>query len=152
MARLDHSQKRELCWLIAAREATPKILEHFLGKYSIEISAQQVYSYKNGLNSKDWPKLIADFRAQYDAAVEECHFSSKRNRLNALYHAYLKADEKGDQRAMVMAVAQAQKEMEGTKVELTGKDGKDFSFNINIGPPPEQRQVGPPVKVLQLVE
>lgn len=52
---------------------------------------------------------------------------------------------------MVMAIAQAQKEMEGTKVQLTGKDGEDFSFNINIGPPPDQqdpKQVGPVLKLI----
>jgi len=148
MARLDLAQKRELCWLIAGRMSTHKILDHFLEKYSIEILPGQIYQYKNGLNSNKWPKLIEEFRAKYDAAVEECHFSSKRNRLNALYKAYEIAESKEDAKGMVMAVAQAQKEMEGTKIQLTGKDGEEFSFNINIGPPPQPKEVAPPLKVL----
>ena len=154
MARLEESQKRELCYLIAARMSTFKILEHFLKKYSIEVTPQQVYCYKNGTGtSKKWSKFIADSRVKYDAAVEECHFSSKRNRMNAIYKAYKVAKKKKDAKGMVMAVAQAQKEMEGTKLQITGKDGEDFSFNINIGPPPTQDQetqkkVGPTLTLL----
>ncbi len=146
MARLNEVQKRELCWLIAGRMPTIHIIEHFLENHELEISPQQVYSYKNGLNAKKWVELIKDSRIQYDAAVEECYFSSKRNRMNALYTAYLVAEDKKDAKGMVMAVAQAHKEMEGTKVRLTDKDGEDFQFNINIGPPPEEqkpKQVGP---------
>jgi len=151
VARLNEAQKRELCWFIAARKTTAEIAQHFLEKYSIEVTPQQVYSYKNGLNSKKWPKLIEEMRDRYDRAVDECHFSSKRNRLDALLKAYEVAEGKGDARGMVMAVAQAQKEMEGTKLQITGKNGEDFQFNINIGPPPEDqkpREVAPPVRLI----
>ena len=149
MAALDNGQKRELCWLIASRLPAGKIVAHFLEKYSIEVSRLQVSQYKTGKNSKKWVNLIEQFREEYDAAVAECHFSSKRNRLNALYKAYEVAELKKDAKGMVMAVAQAQKEMEGTKIQLTGKDGEEFSFNINIGPPPQQqKEVTPPLKVL----
>ena len=152
MARLEESQKRELCYLIAARMSTFKILEHFLEKHSLEVTPQQVYGYRNGVNtSEKWSKFIADSRTRYDAAVEECHFSSKRNRMNAIYKAYKVADKKKDAKGMILAVAQAHKEMEGTKIRLTDKDGEDFSFNINIGPPPEKaesKQVGPVLKLI----
>jgi len=139
VARLNEAQKRELCWFIAARKTTAEIVEHFLENHSIEVTPQQVYSYKNGLNSKKWPKLIEQMRDRYDKAVADCHFSSKRNRMNALHDTYLLAKEKKDARGMVMALAQAHKEMEGTKIQLTDKDGKDFQFNINIGPPPDKQ-------------
>lgn len=148
MARLVDAQKRELCYLIAARTATQEILEHFQEKYELEVTPSQIYAYKNGLNADKWKEYIRTKRLEYDAAVDECIFSSKRKRLDACYRAYEVAKGKKDARGMVMAIAQAQKEMEGTKVQLTGKDGKDFEFNINIGPPPEPRQVGPPLRVL----
>ena len=151
MARLNEVQKRELCSLIASRVATLHIIEHFLKNHELEITPQQVYSYKSGFNSKKWVDLIDDFRIKYDDAVDECYFSSKRNRMNALYTAYLVAEAKKDAKGMVLAVAQAHKEMEGTKIALVDKDGEDFSFTINIGPPPEEQEpkkVGPTLTLL----
>jgi hypothetical protein len=124
----------------------PHIVEHFLRIHDLEISFQQVYYYRKGLGSPKWTEFIINERTKYDAAVDECFFSSKRNRVDACYAAYLSAESRQDAKGMVMAVAQAQKEMEGTKVRLTDKDGEDFQFNINIGPAPEKQEperVGP---------
>jgi hypothetical protein len=124
----------------------PHIVEHFSRVHGLEVSFQQIYYYRKGLGSSKWPEYIAEERIKYDAAVDECYFSSKRNRIDACYTAYLSAESRQDAKGMVMAVAQAQKEMEGSQLRLTDKDGGDFQFNINIGPPPEERkpkQVGP---------
>jgi hypothetical protein len=148
MAKLSENQKRELCSLIASRMPTIHILEHFLEVHGLEVSPQQVWQYKN---SEKWAEYIEESRIKYDAAVDECHFSCKRNRLDACYAAYLSAESRQDAKGMVMAVAQAQKEMEGTKVRLTDKEGEDFQFNINIGPAPEKQEperVGPTLTLL----
>ncbi len=151
MARLTDNQKRELCCLIASRMESPHIVEHFLRVHDLEISFQQVYYYRKGLGSPKWTEFIINERTKYDAAVDECFFSSKRNRVDACYAAYLSAESRQDAKGMVMAVAQAQKEMEGSQLRLTDKDGGDFQFNINIGPPPEEqkpKQVGPTLTLL----
>jgi hypothetical protein len=121
----------------------PDIVEHFQATYALDVSYQLIYHYRK---SETWSDFIAEERLAYDAPVSECLMCCKKKRMDALYATYLLAKEKQDPKGMVMAVAQAQKEMEGTKVRLTDKDGEDFQFNINIGPPPEEqkpKQVGP---------
>jgi hypothetical protein len=121
----------------------PDIVAHFKAVYDLDISYQLIYHYRR---SETWSEFISEERLAYDAEVSECFLACKRNRMDSLYTTYLLAKEKQDPKGMVMAVAQAQKEMEGTKLALVNKEGEDFSFNINIGPPPEDqkpRQVGP---------
>lgn len=151
MARLSDNNKRELCTLIATRMEPPDIKEHFKVVHGLDLTFQQIYYYRAGLGAQKWADFIIEERIKYDSAVEECYLSSKRNRVDACYTAYKAAKAKGDPKGMVMAIAQAQKEVEGNQLRLTNKEGEDFSFTINIGPPPEDREprrVGPPATLL----
>ncbi len=150
--RLNADQKRLLCHCIAIRLPTLEIIEKFREDHDLEVSPQSIYLYKTGRNGKKWPPLIEEFRAEYDAGVTECFLSAKRNRLNSLHDLYVIALASKDVKGGVMALTAAHKEMEGTKVALVDKDGDDFSFVINIGPPPDQvgepKNVGPVLTLL----
>ena len=148
MAKLTESQQREICTLIAARMPPPDIRIHFEETYGLSVSFQQIYHYRR---SKAWAEFIEEERILYDAGVEECFLACKKNRMDSLYVTYLLAKEKKDPKGMVMAIAQAQKEMEGMQLRVTDKDGEDFQFIINIGPPPEEQEpkkVGPTLTLL----
>jgi hypothetical protein len=144
MARLQEFMKRELCQMIAERLPPPDIKEHFEKQHGLDVSYQQIYWYRG---AKQWQEFIEEQRAIYDAGVAEERFASKRVRLIACERAYLVALAKKDAKGMVLAIGQAQREMEGTRVALVDKEGEDFSFTINIGPKPPCGQVDEPKKV-----
>jgi hypothetical protein len=149
-SKLTLAQQRELCTLIASRLPAPEIIAHFDLTYAIDISSQLIYHYRRSAN---WSDYISEERILYDLEVSECFLACKRNRMDSLYNSYLMAKDQQDSKGMTMALAQAQREMEGMKLALVDKAGEDFSFTINIGPPPleelpqKPKELGP---VLQL--
>ena len=143
MARLQDNEKHQVCKMIAERVSPPEIVAYLKEKYGTEISYQQIYWYRR---ASAWKEFIAKNRAKYDLAVDEERFASKRSRLVGCEKAYLVALEKKDAKGMTMAIIAARQEMEGKRIALTDTKGDDFSFTINIGPPPEEqkpKQVGP---------
>jgi hypothetical protein len=137
--------------MIAERVSPPEIVAYLKEKYGTEISYQQIYWYRR---ASAWKKFIKEKRDLYDAAVDEERFASKRKRLIGCEEAYLVAKEKKDAKGMTMAIIAARQEMEGKRIALTDAKGDDFSFTINIGPPPDQvrppKRIGPSGPVLTL--
>jgi len=124
MAALTKAQKVELCQALAQFWESKQIKEHFRKTHEIELTDRQLSYYRH--ESEEWKELTKALRERFLDGITEVAIAHKRVRLQVMQDRIPGAALKD----VVKAVRQAQLEVEGNKVKVTGHDDGPVVFKL----------------------
>lgn len=142
MAQLTRKQKLFICQCFAEFKSHDQIIREFEQEFGFRVYKSRLMYYSH---ESKWPDLIQDLREAWTKGLVKEAIANKRMRLRMLQKVYDEAmapayagtdKESGKDKftftpsAAVSALSQAQDEVEGKQMRVTGSDGGAVKFKV----------------------